>query len=233
MRVQRPHDRANALQVVLAAALLAAAAFGPASAAESDIRAPGPNADLAGTLSEAGPGAPIVLILPGSGPTDRDGNNPLGVAAAPYRLLAEALAANGVASVRVDKRGLFGSRAAVPDPDAVTIAEYASDALAWVQAIRTRTGVRCVWLLGHSEGGLVALQAAQEPGPLCGVILVSTPGRPFGQLLREQLRANPANAPILDAALGAVDASKPGGRWTAQSCRSPSRRFSEPACRGS
>ena len=57
-----------------------------------------------------------MLILPGSGPTDRDGNNPMGITAAPYRMLAEALATKGVSSVRIDKRGLFGSKAAIPDP---------------------------------------------------------------------------------------------------------------------
>ena len=59
--------------------------------------------------------APVVVIIPGSGPTDRDGNNPLGVTAAPYRLLAEALAAQGVSTLRADKRGMFGSKAAIPN----------------------------------------------------------------------------------------------------------------------
>ena len=45
------------------------------------------------------------------GPTDRDGNNPLGITSASYRLLAEALAEQGVSSVRIDKRGMFGSKA--------------------------------------------------------------------------------------------------------------------------
>ena len=80
----------------------------------------------------------MVLIIPGSGPTDRDGNNPLGVTAAPYRLLAEALAAKGVSSVRIDKRGMFGSKAAVADPNTVTIGDYAADTHDWVEAIRDK-----------------------------------------------------------------------------------------------
>jgi pimeloyl-ACP methyl ester carboxylesterase len=154
-----------------------------------------------------------VLIIPGSGPTDRDGNNPLGVRAASYRLLAEGLAGRGIGTVRIDKRGMFGSRAAVADGNAVTVADYAADVRSWVEAIRARTGARCVWLLGHSEGGLVALAAAAEaPEGVCGLILAAAPGRKVGVVLREQLRANPANAPLLDQALAAIDRLEAGER---------------------
>ena len=172
--------------------------------------APGPQGALAGTLVEAQSGAPVVLVVPGSGPTDRDGNNPLGVTAAPYRRLAEALAERGVASVRIDKRGMFGSRAAVADANRVTIADYVADVRAWREAIRERTGADCTWLLGHSEGALVALVAAQRPEGLCGVILVAGPGRKLSEVMRGQLRANPANAPILDSALATLDALEAG-----------------------
>lgn len=67
-------------------------------------------------LSSDVPGPPVVLIIPGSGPTDRDGNSPNGLRASTYMLLAQGLAAHGISTVRVDKRGLFGSRAAVSDP---------------------------------------------------------------------------------------------------------------------
>lgn len=174
------------------------------------IAAQGPKGELAGSLIDVGTGAPVVLIIPGSGPTDRDGNNPLGITAASYRLLAEALGERGVSTVRIDKRGMFGSKAAINDANAVTIADYASDTHSWVDSIRKRTGQSCVWVLGHSEGALVALAAAQKPDGLCGVILVAAPGRKFGDLLREQLRANPANAPVLAIALGAIDSLEQG-----------------------
>ncbi|MGB8840993.1 MAG: alpha/beta fold hydrolase, partial [Aliidongia sp.] len=147
---------------------------------------------------------PAVLIIPGSGPTDRDGNNARGVQGAIYRRLAEGLAARGITSVRIDKRGMFGSAGAVADANAVTIADYAADVHGWAADIRQRTGVSCVWLLGHSEGGLVALVAAQNPTDLCGLILVGAAGRPLGQALREQLKSNPAMAPLLDQAMTAL-----------------------------
>ena len=193
-------------------AALAAALIAATPPAGTPIEAPGPQGPLSGTLLGEGKGRPVVLIVPGSGPTDRDGNSPLGITAASYRLLAEALAAQGVATVRIDKRGMFGSRAAIADPNAVTIADYAGDVHAWARAIRARTGATCVWVLGHSEGGLVALVAAQAPADLCGVVLVATPGRPLGQVLRDQFRANPANAPLsgqIEAVMSAFETGRP------------------------
>ena len=181
-----------------------------AAAASIPLTATGPQGPLAGTLLDAGVLAPVVLIIPGSGPTDRDGNNPLGVTAAPYRLLAEALATKGVSTVRIDKRGLGGSKAAVADGNKVTIADYATDTHNWVASIRKRTGQRCVWLLGHSEGSLIALAAAQQPDGICGVISVSGAGRRLSDVIREQLRANPANAPLLDSAMTALEALERG-----------------------
>lgn len=188
---------------------------GDGLAVQQELSAPGPGGPLAGTLtlpasdSAIPDGTPVVLIVPGSGPTDRDGNSPLGISAAPYALLAEALAESGIPSVRIDKRGMFGSADAIPDPNDVTITAYGDDILAWARAIReqlptTARGTRCVVPLGHSEGGLVALAAiARLPEP-CGLILVSTPGRPLGTVLRDQLHANPANAPILNEADEAI-----------------------------
>lgn len=186
-------------------ALLVAAAV-----TASPIEAPGPAGPLAGTFVDAGKGTPVVLIIPGSGPTDRDGNNAMGMTAAPYRLLSEGLASRGVSSVRIDKRGMFGSKAAIANPNRVTIADYADDAHAWAAAIRKRSGAPCVWLLGHSEGGLIALAAGRRPAGLCGIITVSAPGRKLGDVIREQLKANPANAPILDVALGTLDKLEAG-----------------------
>ena len=180
------------------------------AAAAVPMTVPGPQGALAGTFVDAAKDAPVVLIIPGSGPTDRDGNNPLGVKAAPYRMLAEALAAKGISTLRADKRGMFGSKAAIPDPNAVTIADYAADAHNWVAALRKRTGADCVWLLGHSEGGLIALAAAQQPAGLCGLVLVAAPGRKLGAVIREQLQANPANAPLLPQAMAALDSLEAG-----------------------
>jgi hypothetical protein len=98
--------------VFIALALVAAPAFAQATPVE--LTAPGPEGPLAGTLIDPDPKVPLVVLIPGSGPTDRDGNNPKGVAGAPFRQLAEALAAKGVATLRADKRGMFGSKGRSP-----------------------------------------------------------------------------------------------------------------------
>jgi pimeloyl-ACP methyl ester carboxylesterase len=189
--------------------LILAAILSPALAADpsqSFVEAPGPTGPLKGTmLSPATPGGPVVLIIPGSGPVDRDGNSGAGLKASTYRLLAEGLATQGITTVRIDKRGMYASLAATPDGNAVTIAEYAADVHAWAAVIRQKTGADCIWLLGHSEGGLVALAAAKDAPDFCGLLLIAAPGRPLGEILREQLKANPANAPVLDRAFQAID----------------------------
>jgi uncharacterized protein len=177
----------------------------------ANIAAPGPVGPLQGTLlSPANQGVPVVLIVPGSGPTDRNGNGPNGIRASTYRLLAEGLLSHGIASVRIDKRGMYGSASAIPDADDVTLDDYAADVHSWVATIRKRTRASCVWLLGHSEGGLVTLVAARRTPDICGLILLSTAGRPLVQIIREQLHSNPANAPILDNAMTVLDALKAG-----------------------
>jgi uncharacterized protein len=191
--------------------LLGAMSAAESSPIETYLEAPGPSGPLKGTmLAPPNSKGPVILIIPGSGPTDRDGNSPLGLKASTYKLLAEDLAAKGVTTVRIDKRGMFASAGAVADANAVTIGAYADDVHSWVKVIRHDTGASCVWLLGHSEGGLVALAASRNGSDVCGLILVATAGRPLGQVLREQLKSNPANAPILGQALAAIEALEAG-----------------------
>jgi uncharacterized protein len=196
--------------------LLLVLALGSANAAaplETLIEPHGPLGPLKGTMLAPAAGmGPVVLIIPGSGPTDRDGNNPAGVLAAPYRLLAEGLIAHGVTTVRIDKRGMFGSASATTDANAVTIADYVTDVHAWTTVIRQRTHASCIWLLGHSEGGLVAMAVANNQQDVCGLILVSAAGRPMGEVIRDQIAANPANAPLLGRALPAIDTLEAGKR---------------------
>ena len=172
-------------------ALAAALTMAPQTAAAPLAEVPvsiGPAASaLHGTLRPAGSDAPAVLILAGSGPTDRDGNNPLGVKAATYRLLAEALAERGIATLRVDKRGIGQSAGAATREEDLRIETYADDARTWASELKRRTSAPCIWLLGHSEGALVAQLAARAAPDVCGLVLVSGPGRKGGDVLREQL----------------------------------------------
>ncbi len=206
----------NAFLILFVLAITLSGVFsvsGKALTTETILQAPGPLAALEGVYLTSGDAAsPIVLIVPGSGPTDRDGNNPLGMTAATYRYLAQDLAKAGISSIRIDKRGMFGSKAAVKDANNVTLADYANDVHTWIKVAREKTGSSCVWVLGHSEGALVALLAAQKKQPVCGLVLLASPGRTFGDVLRQQLRSNPANAPLLDDAMTAIKALESGDR---------------------
>jgi len=212
------------MRAAIAFALALAALPASAAARQSvDIAIGEAEGRLHGTLlapAQAAAGAEPVLILAGSGPSDRNGNSPLGVAAAPYRLLADALAARGIASLRVDKRGIAASAAAMPSELELRVETYAADARAWAAELKRRTGARCVWLLGHSEGTVHAMMAAAGNGDVCGLVLVSTAGRRIGDILREQLRANPANAPILEEALR-ITAELEAGRTVSGEGMSP------------
>ncbi len=181
--------------------------------AETAIEAKGPSGPLRGTLLRVeNPNAPVVLIIPGSGPTDRDGNSGTALQTSSYRLIAEGLFQSGISTVRIDKRGMFASAMAVADANATTIADYVADVESWIKVIGAATNQHRVWLLGHSEGGLVALAAAQKNSNICGLLLVATPGRPLGDVLATQLKANPANAPIFDETLVTIDQLKLGHR---------------------
>lgn len=197
-----------------------------------EVTAAGPQGDLAGTLIPPAEGQPVVLIIPGSGPTNRDGNNPMGVAAASYRLLAEALAERGIGTLRIDKRGMFASKSAIPNPNDVTITAYGEDVHAWAKVARAQTGADCVWVLGHSEGGLVALEAAQSPEGLCGILLVASVGRPMADTIREQLKSNPANAIVLEEAMAALASLEAGERVSSEGMHPGLRGLFNPAVQG-
>ncbi|WP_052026631.1 MULTISPECIES: alpha/beta hydrolase [Pseudomonas] len=145
--------------------------------------------ELFGTLllpKSAAP-VPVVLIIAGSGPTDRDGNNPDGGRNDSMKRLARILAKHNIASVRYDKRGIAASKPATPDERNLSIEGYVADAEAWGRKLKADPRLGQLILLGHSEGALVASLAAEKAGA-AAVISVAGTGRPVDQVLREQLQ---------------------------------------------
>lgn len=129
---------------------------------------------------------PVVLIIAGSGPTDRDGNNPASGRLDNLKRLALLLAGEHIASVRFDKRGVAASQPATPDERDLSVERYVADAVAWGRKLRADPRFGPLILLGHSEGALIATLAAEQAGA-SAVITVAGSGRPVADVLREQL----------------------------------------------
>jgi len=158
---------------------------------------------------------PGVVLIGGSGPTDRDGNNAL----LPLRIdllkqIAELLASNGIASLRYDKRGVAASAKQVPtglDAQERFHAwdNYVGDVMAAHAELLRHDEIKryATALLGHSEGGLLALAATAAMGKRApyALVLAGTPGRPLIDIVRAQIsRTGPQYSAVADRIMKAI-----------------------------
>lgn len=153
----------------------------------------------------------LALIIAGSGPTDRDGNNPT-MRCDTYKQLAHALAKAGIASLRYDKRGIAQSAATVDREDDLLFDDYVNDAKAWTLWVKKDQRFTKLVIIGHSEGSMIGMLAMNEADKY---ISIAGPGRPAYEVLKEQLSAAP-NA-FGDKALLKVDSLAAGHTVTASS----------------
>ena len=161
---------------------------------------------------------PGVVLVSGSGPTDRDGNNAL----VPDRIdllkqIAELLAEAGIASLRYDKRGI-GASTAKPHGSIAELERFFSwdnfvgDVVAAQAELVKHDEIKAyaTALLGHSEGGLLVLAAAPAitKHPPHGMVLVATPGRKLADILRAQIgRGAPNLVAPAERAIAAIEAT--------------------------
>jgi len=130
---------------------------------------------------------PLAIFLSGSGPTNRDGNTPsAGIQSNCLKLLARALEAQGVSTLRYDKRGVGESANAAVSESTLSVTTYSEDARGWISRYRGDPRFSAIVLVGHSEGALIGTLAA-ERAPVDGLVLLAAAGRPISQVLREQL----------------------------------------------
>lgn len=167
-------------------------------------------------LPQSAKPVPVVLIIAGSGPTDRNGNSADGARNDSLKRLAWVLARHNIASVRYDKRGVAASLKATPDERNLTLDAYVADAVAWGKLLKADPRFGPLVVLGHSEGALVATLAAPELDP-AGVISLSGSARPVDQVIRQQLADHMPPALLLRSnqildrlKAGQVDADVPG-----------------------
>ena len=140
---------------------------------------------------------PGVLLLAGSGPTDRNGNAP-SIVIDLLKQIAERLGKEGYASLRFDKRATAGYAKFWPGEvaqqnDFFSWDSFVGDAKAALACLQTQPEVdgKRVVVAGHSEGAMIATQIGRDlqsaPHVPAGLILISAPGRPGGVILSEQI----------------------------------------------
>jgi pimeloyl-ACP methyl ester carboxylesterase len=154
---------------------------------------------LAGTLTlPAGKGPfPAVLLISGSGQQDRDETV---MGHKPFWVLADYLTRKGIAVLRVDDRGVGGSKG---DAKSATSLDFAGDALAGVAYLKGRKEIATnrIGLIGHSEGGLIApMVAVDNPKDVAFIVLMAGPGLTGEEIILRQGR-------LINKANGASDAA--------------------------
>lgn len=169
-----------------------------------------------GTLVRpVGPGPfPAVVMVAGSGPTDRDWNSPLlSGSNGSARLIAEALARAGIASLRYDKR-VSGPHARENIPlliGKLSMQSHVDELAGAVRTMASQTFTRSdrIFALANSEGTLHALnyQLYSPAIPFAGLVLIGPPGRTVGMVARSQLAAQATSVPNGKALLALYDAA--------------------------
>ena len=155
---------------------------------------------------------PIVLIIPDTGPIDRNGNNPQMKNNA-LKLLAEGLYQYNISSFRYDKYGIGKSQDTAFVESALRFEHYVEDAANWIDYYKKDNRFSKVVVLGHGQGALIAKLAAikEEPDAL---ISVNGGGRPIDLVLRDQLEKPIESNAALGANFKAVISSFKAGKTT-------------------
>ena len=197
--------RIRLLLIVLTALGLCGAVTG-ASADETKIRVGNLDAFLTAPADAERP--PVALLIAGSGSTDHDGNGPQAKPAT-LKKLAEQLAAQKIATLRYDKRGAGGWKPEFGKPEDFRFKDYVDDAVSLVNYLRTSGKFSRIVVVGHSEGGLVAILAARQV-QVDRLVLLVTAARRQGDLLKAQLEKRQIPPDVLDPILRAIDSIMAG-----------------------
>src|SRR6202045_3854498 len=171
------------------------------SAEESKIRVGAIDAVL--TVPSEVERPPVALLIAGSGSTDHDGNGPQ-IKPATLKKLSEQLATRKIATLRYDKRGAGGWKPEFGRPEDFRFKDYVDDAAALVNYLRSSGKFPRLVLVGHSEGGLVAILTARRV-PVDRLVLLATAARRQGDLLKAQLERKQIPPDVLQPIMKAID----------------------------
>jgi pimeloyl-ACP methyl ester carboxylesterase len=177
-----------------------------ASAEETKVRIG--NIDAVLTMPDGVDRPPVALLIAGSGSTDHDGNGPQAKPAT-LKKLSEQLAARKIATLRYDKRGAGGWKPEFGKPEDFRFKDFVDDAAALVNYLRSSGKFSRLVVIGHSEGGLVAILTARKV-PVDRLILLVTAARRQGDLVKAQLERKQIPPDVLDPILKAIDSIMAG-----------------------
>ncbi|HSY56210.1 MAG TPA: alpha/beta fold hydrolase [Bradyrhizobium sp.] len=177
-----------------------------ADAQETKIRIG--NVDAVLTMPADADRPPVALLIAGSGSTDHDGNGPQAKPAT-LKKLSEQLLARKIATLRYDKRGAPGWKPEFGKPEDFRFKDFVDDAVALVNYLRSSGQFSRLVVIGHSEGGLVAILTAGKV-PLDRLVLLVTAARRQGDLVKAQLERKQLPPDILDPILKAIDSMMAG-----------------------
>ena len=146
------------------------------------------NGTLKGTLltpKKPKKNIPVVLLIAGSGPTDRNGNSAM-TQNNSLRFLAEGLAEKGIASLRYDKQGVGGSANASKPEKELTFDDFVEDAVLWLKYLKSNKQFSSIIVAGHSEGSLLGMLACKKEA-VDKFISIAGAGQSIDKVLEEQL----------------------------------------------
>ncbi len=177
---------------------------------ESEIKLKTTTGDIFGTITVPNhiKKTPVVLIIAGSGPTDRNCNSPLGIQTNAYKMLSEGLAKNGISSLRFDKRGIGESKPAMTSERDLRFETYVNDVVSWISLLKSDKRFSKIILLGHSEGSLIGIIAAEHT-KIGAFISIAGAGKPADEILQEQLKTK-LTPQLLDESNKIIDSLKLG-----------------------
>ena len=175
-----------------------------------EIMITGDGVDLFGTLTmpNSEDVKTICVIVPGSGPTDRDGNSALGLQADTYKQLAEALSEKGIAGFRYDKRGVGKSIVEGLKEEDILFETNIQDLKSIIRNLKGMNKFEKIFLIGHSEGSLVSILCAKEE-KVDGIISIAGVGKNAGDLFINQIEMQLAK-PIVNEAKKIIKTLKKG-----------------------
>ena len=150
---------------------------------------------------------PVALLIAGSGPTDRNCNNNMNLKTNAFKMLADSLKAAGIACVRYDKRGVGESMSALDDRSSLTLGTYVDDAVGFIKMLKSDTCFSEVIVIGHSEGSLIGMVAAQKEG-VKKYVSISGAGESIDKTLIDQYLAQSKD--LATAASNILDSLKKG-----------------------